>query len=159
MMASEYVFVLNREGSSYIPRCRTMVRLMRERGVDLPFYPILRIGYNTWDSLKGTDATFSLPGHLAAAFGQGEITAVEFSDSWRSVVDVQERVLEQIRGLSTTEDLIEFLSRHKGESACVRCDEYRTASAFIRDLSEHTGPMKDESIRLKELSYQLKQEV
>ncbi|MBP6963379.1 MAG: hypothetical protein KBC96_03125 [Armatimonadetes bacterium] len=159
MIAGEFVFVLNREGSSYIPRCRHMVGLMRERGVNLSFHPILRIGYNTWDSLKASDVTFNLPGHLAAAFGQGKITAAEFSDSWRSVVGFQEALLEEIGELSTTEELVEYLSRHRGESSCVRCEEYRQASAFIRDLSERTGPMKEESVRLKDLSHQLKQEV
>lgn len=159
MIASEFVFVLNREGSAYIPRCRRMVGLMRERGVSMLFHPILRIGYNTWDALEASDVTFNLPGHLAAAFGQGEITAAEFSDSWRSVVSFQEELLEAIKQLFTTEELLEYLSRHKGESSCARCAEYRDASDFVRNLSERTGPMKEESVRLKGLSHQMKEEV
>ncbi len=159
MMASEFVFVLNLEGSAYIPRCRTMVRLMKQSGIGLQFHPILRIGYSTWDALKTTEATFRLPGHLASAFGQGEITAVEFSDSWRSVADAQEKLLDTIRGFSTTEEFVAFLAGYKGESWSDRAQEYRRTSVLVRDLSEHTVPMKEESIRLKDLSYQLKQEV
>ena len=159
MMASEFVFILNLEGSAYIPRCRRMVELMKQSGTQLPFHPILRIGYNTWDALKTTDVTFNLPGHLAAAFGQGEITAVEFSDSWRSVVDSQEKLLDTIKRFSTTEEFVAFLAGYKGELWTDRSQEYRRTSALIRDLSRRTGPMKEESIRLKDLSYQLKQQV
>ncbi len=159
MMASEFVFVLNQEGSAYIPRCRTMVSAMKRSGVDRSFYPILRIGYNTWDALKSTDATFNLPGHLARAFGQGEITAVEFSDSWRDVVESQERLLDTIKGLSSTEEFVAFLAGYKGESWAHRSEEYRRTLTFIRNLSERTGPMKEESIRLKDLSYRLRQDV
>ena len=159
MMASEFVFVLNLEGSAYVPRCRRMVSLMKQSSIGLQFYPILRIGYSTWDALKTTDATFNLPGHLASAFGQGEITAVEFSDSWRSVVDAQERLLDTIKEFSTTEEFVAFLAGYKGESWTDRAQEYRRTSVLARDLSERTVPMKAESIRLKDLSYQLKQEV
>lgn len=159
MMASEFVFILNLEGSAYIPRCRKMVATMRRAGIRMPFNPILRIGYGTWDALKAADATFSLPGHLAAAFGQGEITAVEFADSWRAVVDAEERLLETIKGLATTEELVTFLAGCKGDSWAGRAQEYRRTQALIRDLSGRTGPMKEESVRLKDLSYQLKQEV
>lgn len=159
MMASEFVFILNLEGSAYIPRCRKMVSMMRSGGIELPFYPILRVGYVTWNALKASDATFNLPGHLAAAFGQGEITAVEFADSWEAVVAAEERVLDTIKGLSTTEELVGFLAGYKGESWTHRSQEYRRVSAFLRDLAERTGPMKEESVRLKDLSYQLKQDV
>lgn len=159
MMASEFVFILNLEGSAYIPRCRTMVAAMNRDGIDLSFHPILRIGYNTWNSLRASEATFNLPGHLAAAFGQGEITAVEFSDSWRSVVDAQERLLETIKDLSTTDELVDFLARHKGESWAERGSEYQRTSSFLRELSNKTEPMKEESIALKDLAYRIKQDV
>lgn len=159
MMASEFIFVLNRQASAYVGRCQRMAGLMKERGINLPFYPILRIGYNTWDSLNGSDATFRLSEHLAASFGQGEITAEEFAGSWKMVVRRQEELLKRVQDLSGTDDLLGFLVEQKGEPWGETKAEYGRAYAAIRSLSERTEPMKEESIRLRDLSRQMKQEV
>jgi hypothetical protein len=159
MMASEYIFVLNEEASAYVPRCERMAALMKERGLNLGFYPILRIDYHTWDSFSSCNATLNLPGHMAAAFGHGETTSTEFSHSWRDVVKEHAEILEKIAGISGTENLLAFLASREPELWDRRIATYREAGAQIKDLSDHTEPLKSESVYLRDLSYRLKQDV
>ena len=160
MIASEFIFVLNEQASAYVPRCEKMAALMKERGVSLPLYPILRIGYHTWDSLSACDATFRLPGHLGAAFGQGEITSKDFADSWRRTANKQGKLLDRISRLSAVaDDLLAFLAEQQTELWPGRIQAYMEAYATIRRLSERAEPMKAESIRLRDLSHRIKQKV
>ena len=159
MLTSEFIFVLHEQASAYVPRCERMAALMKERGVSLPFYPILRIDYQTWDSLAVCDATFRLPGHLAAAFRQGEITAKEFADSWRTTVAEQEELLARMVRLSSLDELLAFLAERQADPWPARIEAYVKAYAAIRKASERTEPLKEESIRLRDLSHQIKQEI
>ena len=159
MMASEFIFVLHEQASAYVPRCEKMAALMKERAVSLPFYPILRIGYHTWDALAACNATFRLPGHLAAAFRQGEITSREFADSWRVTVREQEELLDRIRGLSATDELLAFLAEQQGEPWPSRIEAHKKAYSTIRELSRRAEPLKAESVGLRDLSHRIKQEI
>ncbi len=159
MMASEYIFVLHEQASSYVPRCEKMAALMRDRGIDLPYYPIIRIDYHTWDSVSASDATFRLPGHLATAFRQSEITSTEFADSWQGVMRDQEALLGRIQRMTDIDLLLTFLAEQHGEPWPTRIQQYMAAYATVRRLSEQTEPMKDESVRLRDLSHQIKAEI
>ena len=159
MMATEFIFVLHEQASAYVPRCRNMAALMKGRGVSLPFYPILRINYHTWDCLSACDATFRLPGHLAAAFRQGEITSREFADSWQSTVREQEECLRRIAGISNLDELLAFLVEQQADPWRDRIEMHMQAYAAVLELSEKAKPLKDESIRLRDLSHQIKQEI
>ena len=159
MMTSEYIFVLNEEGSSYVPLCEKMAGLMREKGVEFDFYPILRIGYRTWDSLSACDAVFSLPGHLASVFRKGDITSLEFADSWQSAVRDASARLDRLARLTGTEELLFMLTEDQTDLWIERLAAYRNANAELRAFSERTEPMKIESVRLRDLSYQIKQDV
>ncbi|HET6456371.1 MAG TPA: hypothetical protein VFI02_18350 [Armatimonadota bacterium] len=159
MMAREFVFVLHEQASAYVPRCRKMAALMKERGVNLPFLPILRVNYHTWDCLSACDATFSLPGHLAAAFRQGEITSREFADSWQSTVREQEELLKRIAATTSLDELLAFLIEQQADPWRERIETHMNAYATVLDLSEKARPLKEESVRLRDLSHQIKQEV
>jgi hypothetical protein len=159
MMASEFIFVLHEQASSYVPSCEKMATLMRERGIDLPYYPILRIDYHTWDSVVACDATFRLPGHLAIAFRQSEITSTEFADLWRGVVRDQEQLLSKLQRMTDIDLLLTFLAEQHGEPWPARIQEYMAAYTIVRKLSGQTGPMKDESVRLRDLSHEIKAQV
>lgn len=159
MMASEFIFVLHEEASAYVPRCEKMAALMSERGATMPFNPILRIDCHTWDSLEACEATFNLPGHLGSAFRQGEITSREFADSWRNTVDEQEQLLNRIAELNGTEELLNFLAEYQSEPWPSRIEAYKAAYHIVREMSERTEPMKLESVQLRDLSHQIKQEV
>lgn len=159
MMASEYIFLLNEQGSSYVPYCEKMAALMKAGGIDASFFPILRIDYQTWDSLSANDVVFSLPGHLASAFRQGDITSREFTDSWHSAVTEQEALLQKLADLSDTEALLGMLAGEHESPWADRLREYRAANVTIREFSERTEPLKVESLRLRDLSYQMKQDI
>lgn len=159
MMASEFIFVLNEQASAYVPRCERLATLMRERGIHIKFNPILRIHYRTWDSLSACDATLRLPGHLASAFRQGEMTSREFADSWRTTVLEQEELLTRIARLSNLDELLMFLAEYQGEPWPGRIEQYMSAHSTIRRISAETEPLKQESVRLRDLSHQLKSEV
>lgn len=159
MIASEFVFVLNEQASAYVPRCKRMAGYLRERGLDLSFFPILRIGYQTWDSLSACNSTFRLPEHLAAAFGQTEITAQEFANSWRTTVAAQEEMLERISILTSLDDLLTFLADQQPGVWRARIEQYLAAIASVREIYDRAEPMKQESIRLRDLSHQIKAQV
>ena len=159
MMASEFIFILHEQASAYVPRCEKMAALMKERGVNLSFYPILRIDYHTWDSLDACDATFDLPSHLAAAFRQGEVTSKEFADTWSSIVREQEGLLARLAKTATLDDLLAFLAEQQRDPWPARIEAYMTAYATIREISERTEPMKAESIRLRDQGHQIKAEI
>lgn len=157
MIAGEFIFVLNEDGSAYVPRCERLAALMKEHGIDLNPYPILRIGYRTWDSLKSAGTTFHLPGHLAAAFGRSHITSYEFADSWLSIVREQEALLDTIKSLNGISQILDFLVERNTEGWKARRDEYTAAEKRIMEMSTLTDPMKSESIRLRDLSHTIKQ--
>lgn len=158
MIASEFIFVLNEEASAYVWRCEKMASLMKERGVSLPFHPILRLDYSAWDAVGVSKVTFRLPEHLAAAFGCEEISSEDFAKSWRDVVLAQKNLIRQIEIINTTEGLLNFLAEHIGEPWDKKLIEYRKAYSALRELSQNTEPLKKESVRLRDLSHQLKQE-
>lgn len=159
MMAGEFIFVLHEEASAYVPRCEKMASMMKERGLPAKFFPILRIDYHTWDSLSACNLTLQLPGHLASAIGQGEITSTEFADDWHSVADEQDNLLAQISGISSIDELLDFLAARQPETWKPRIAEYRSSIAAIRDLSARTEPLKIESVSLRDLSFSLKQSI
>lgn len=159
MMAGEFIFVLHEEASAYVPRCEKMASMMKERGLTANFYPILRIDYHTWDSLSACDVTLQLPGHLASAIGQGEITSTEFADTWQSVADEQNDLLKQVSGISGLDNLLDFLAVRQPETWNPRIIEYKSAITAIRDLSARTEPLKSESVALRDLTFGLKQAI
>ncbi|MDI6828885.1 MAG: hypothetical protein QME62_10415, partial [Armatimonadota bacterium] len=158
MIASEFIFVLNEEASAYVWRCEKMASLMKERGVTLPFYPILRVNYHAWDAVGASNVAFRLPEHLADAFGCEEISSDEFARSWRDVVRSQEDLLRRLEAINATDDLLCFLAERLGEPWQKKLSEYREAYSALKELSQRTEPLKKESIRLRDLSHQLKQQ-
>jgi hypothetical protein len=109
MLAQEFIFVFNEEGSLYVRRTRKMNDLLREQGVALDMRPILRIRYHTWDSLVAGAATLNLPDHLAEAFGRRTITAPEFGASWQQVVEEQRALCDRVALIRKPLDLLGFL--------------------------------------------------
>ncbi len=159
MIASEFIFVLNEQASAYVPRCETMAALMKDRGIELTYYPILRMDYHTWDSLRACDVTFEMPSHMAQAFHQGESTSIEIADSWEARVGEQTNLLTRLSQLSGVEEVLQFLAQSQGEPWPARMSAYLNADLVIRELSGRVEPLKAESVSLRDLSYQIKQEV
>lgn len=109
MLAQEFIFVFNEEGSMYVRRTRQMNDLLAAQGVALDMRPILRMRYTTWDAMNVGRTTLRLPEHLAATFGRSTITAPEFAAAWRQVVAEQRLLCEQIKTLKKPLELLAFL--------------------------------------------------
>jgi hypothetical protein len=109
MLAQEFIFVFNEEGSMYVRRTRQMNDMLAAQGVPLDMRPILRMRYHTWDALNVGKTTLRLPDHLAATFGRPTITAPEFAATWRQVVAEQRLLCERIKTLKKPLELFAFL--------------------------------------------------
>lgn len=129
MLAREFLFVFNEEGSEYVRLTRKMNDYLRRHGVQVTAHPILRMRYHTWDALADSCAQLDLPEHLAAAFGRRRVGAWELAANWRSVVDAQSRLLERIKCIRKPRELMAFLAESKGGEWAARLEEYNHAKA------------------------------
>jgi len=86
---------LPESGSKYTPACKAMVQLLRDNGIQIPEASILRIGLNCLDHLDlAKEFRLQIPSILQPFFGE-QITAVQFSQNWRSVCQRIQAVLEE----------------------------------------------------------------
>jgi hypothetical protein len=136
MLAQEYIFVFNEEGSAYVRRTRKMNDYLRQHGINLQIHPILRLHYQTWDSLEVGQATLSLPDHLAATFGQRQITTKDFSQSWQTVCGEQQQLLEAIKRITKPRDMLRFLAERQGGFWDDLLAQYEQAKATLVQLRE-----------------------
>jgi hypothetical protein len=109
MLAQEFLFVFNEEGSMYVWRTRKMNDLLARQGIALDMRPILRMRYETWDSLVVGRTSLRLPEHLATTFGQATITTPEFASHWRQVIAEQQKLCETMATLKQPRQLLAFL--------------------------------------------------
>lgn len=134
MLAREFLFVFNEEGSGYVTRTRHMNDLLRAGGVPLEMHPIVRLKYRTWDAMEAAGSTLALPDHLARAFGQREIPAADFAKRWREVVHEQEGALREMEALTRPRDLMAMLARSAGEEWPERLAAYESAKSRQKEL-------------------------
>jgi hypothetical protein len=147
MLAQEFIFVFNEEGSLYVRRTRRMNDLMTEAGLALDMRPILRLRYHTWDALEVGRSTLRPAEHLAATVGQQTITTPELAGAWRSVVHEQRALCRHLAGLRKPLDLLEFLRGNDPATAWdERIAEYQAASRELKSLRER-GARIQEQIR------------
>jgi len=111
MFAAESVFVLDEMGSVYVDRTRQLAQTLAANGIPLALRPILRLRYNTWDSLRGVDAEFRLRAHLADAFGTERITASDFAERWRDVTDRQKSLFDSLGKMTSSLDMMKLLGQ------------------------------------------------
>lgn len=136
MLAREFIFVFNEEGSGYVTRTRRMNDILRAAGVPVEAHPILRLRYRTWDALAEAGATLALPDHLAAAFGQRQIPSRDFAAGWQHVVMDQGYVLDVLKTLTRPRDLMTYLAEQEGGEWSDRVATWDEAKARQRALRE-----------------------
>jgi hypothetical protein len=136
MLAQEFIFVFNEEGSTYVSRTRQLNDALAAAGIPLDMRPILRMRYETWDALDAASATIRLPEHLASAFGRAQITGPEFAASWRTVVEEQKQLCSRSAHIKKPVELMEFLQEHDPlggwEAHLQRYQELKAALLVIR---------------------------
>ncbi len=111
MLAQEFIFVFNEEGSLYVRRTRQMNDMLAEKGIALDMRPILRMRYHTWDALCVGKSTLRPTEHLAAAFGQKTITTPEFAAHWKQVIQEQRQLCKDIAQVHKPLQLLQFLQK------------------------------------------------
>lgn len=132
MLAHEFVFVFNERGSPYLERTARMHHYLREAGIELPIYPLLRLQYPTWDALQAAECvSLRLPEHLACAFGEPVVCTDVFAKRWRAVVSEQQHLLERLRTTRSPRALMQLLAEREGDAWSVRLQEYDALHARL----------------------------
>lgn len=158
MLAQEFIFVFNEEGSLYVRRTRHMNDMLAARGIPLDMRPILRMRYHTWDALVVGKSTLHPTPHLAATFGQPTITTPEFAAHWKQVVQEQRRLCEQVAQIRKPPELLQFLqAQGGGEDWEEQSRAYAQAKQLLCDHREHAEAIQRQVDALYATRKQLKQ--
>jgi hypothetical protein len=158
MISSEFIFALNEEGSHYVAQTRTMVRELDRAGIRLELHPALRQKLDVWSALGRCEGDIVLPRHLAAAFGTDCLPFAEFGQSWRSVVQHQQRILRTMRSLTSPEDLMDFLGHEQHKGWLDRVCDYVKAHSLLLKVRSRAEMLRHRAITCRERARQLKRE-
>jgi len=159
MFTSEFVFVLNEEGSTYVRRTREMARQMANAGIPVQLHPVLRLRYDTWSSLKNVEVDFRLPEHLAAAFGAKSVSAKEFAGRWKRVVKEQEGLLKSLKRIRSPQGLMELLSHEEHPQWLKKLDAYVKAHRELLSIQKSVDQSKHRADALRQEERSLKADV
>ena len=133
MLAREFVFVFNERGSPYLALTARFHQHLQAAGVPLRINPILRLRYPTWDVLGAVGrVALRLPEHLAQAFGEPTLRVDAFARRWRTVVEEQRALLEQLASLRSPRALMRLLAERESEAWQARLEEYNALRAHLR---------------------------
>ena len=158
MLAQEFIFVFNEEGSLYVRRTRQMNDMLAAQGVSLDMRPILRMRYHTWDALSVGKSTLRPTEHLAAAFGQATIATPEFAAQWAGVVNEQRALCERIGQIRKPLEMLAFLQAQDTVEPwddCIRA--YREARQVLYRVREETHALHAQTQDLYNAARQLAQ--
>lgn len=169
MIRREFILVFNERGSSYYHYTLKMENLLRENGIELKLYPILRLKYHTWDNLDSIDADLTLPEYMKWAFYKDKIQTEEFSKIWRDVVKRQNSFIEEMSSIRKPRSVMRLLRELNGDEWKEKLSLYNTLKEEIiarrkdiearwekiRELKTKLNEIKDYKMR-KELSYEIK---
>lgn len=158
MLGAEFVVVLNETASQYVWRTERMTALLRDQGIQLPLFPILRLVYPTWDTIRETGVEICLPEHLAQAFGKETVSSAEFAGRWRQVCAEQESILEKMKRLSGPVELLSFLAERDSSTWSPLLEEYLAQKNVLLSACERIDRLKRQTqdlySRLRELKQQ-----
>lgn len=119
MLASEFIFVFNEEGSAYVTRTRRMNDFLQSYGVRVAVHPVLRLLYRTWDSAAGVATEVRLPEPMRGPFAASSMSMDRFGRVWRQVVEDQQRLLDSLAAVRSPRRLLEmFCERSPGLWRC-----------------------------------------
>lgn len=151
MLAGEFIFVFNEEGSGYVKRTRTMNDRLTEHGVPMAVHPILRMHYQTWDAARDVSTEVTIPRPMSRAFGAQSLPLGEFASRWRQVTADQEALLETLAGIRSPRRLLSFLRQRCPGRWSDRVRRYSELTEAIlgivgstRDLERQTEALYEE---------------
>ncbi|MCE5276949.1 MAG: hypothetical protein ABFD92_10270 [Planctomycetaceae bacterium] len=89
---------LPHQGSLYMPAAHLLMRKLRADGLyDRPLAPVMRVRLRLLDRIGGLNQPLHLPPHMAAAFGEDEISCRQFAQGYGPLADEARRRLESFK--------------------------------------------------------------
>ncbi len=145
MIAAEHLVVFHETASGYTSATQAMNAHLAKHDLPQTLYPVVRLTYPTWDALASApaEASFRLPAHLAATFGDETIPARDFARRWREVAAACRQLLRESRDLSGPRQLLSFLEGKYDLCWCERRDEYDQALGTLKEIGAHSGTLRD----------------
>jgi len=150
MLAREFIFVFNEEGSAYVRRTRMMNDALKASGLLDGIHPILRLHYQTWDSAQGVGTQVALPEPMREPFGASSMTMDRLSQSWRQVVAEQERLLATLADIRSPRGMLEFLCRENPGMWRCACRRHAELTDQIMKLAQEREALMAEAYSLHE---------
>jgi len=144
MLSAEFIFVFHEKASAYTSRTQRMNALIRECGVELPLFPMLRLKYSAWDALGEVEARFHLPPHLSKAFGTKTISAREFAGRWPEIEANGVQTRELLRLARSPRALMRVLANLRGNEWSEREGEYVVALEAAKAVRAQSLPLAGE---------------
>jgi hypothetical protein len=132
MLGSEFSFAFHEGASAYVSASRKLHQILNHQ-----VHPILRIRYNTWDSLANVCEWLKLPTPFQSAFGSEEICAPSFAARWSEVVTEQTELLAKLGTLRKPMDLVAYIDQEKGGAWKTQANEYVALQAELASLQKN----------------------
>jgi len=117
MVAREWTMLLHEGASAYMGLVHGLTRRLREQGMSLELYPLLRLKCETWDALGAADTAFELPAHLARFFGRGRVSSAELAAGWRQAVRRAEELVADLTAARTPREVLRVLAARGADVA------------------------------------------
>lgn len=145
MLATEFIFVMNERGSSYLNRTKQLHAELAKAGIEWPLHPLLRLRQATWDTVGADCIWLKLPEHLAESFGQTEICSPSFAGRWRAVVQDQTELMQTLKRMTRLRDLICELELRVGGSWVLLRQEYDRLQSELQGMQAQTERARNET--------------
>jgi hypothetical protein len=129
MLGREFSFVFHEGASSYVKLSKKL-----HQALGIHVHPILRLRYETWQSLSVGCSWIRLPEPLRRPFGSDELCAPSVAGRWREVGADQVELLRQLGTIRRPIDLIEFLDSHRRGAWKQLAKEYRELHRGLLEL-------------------------
>ncbi len=145
MLAQEFIFVFNEEGSMYVTRTEAMNHRLREAGIALTMHPILRLKYRTWDALAEAGTGLQPAEHLAQTFRRNSLPASEFSERWKAVLEEQRTRLDTLKTLAKPREMLAYLQEHDPQADWnALAEAYHGAQHTLKALRDTAAALQRE---------------
>ncbi len=143
MLGREFVFAFHEGASSYVKASREL-----HKALDFKINPILRIRYQLWDSLEGSQGWFKLPEPLHFAFGSEDVCFPSFAARWRAVGAEQKERLARLGTLKKPVDLVQYLEKLVGGAWSTQAQEYVVLQRQLSVLSREVEDLNEKRHRI-----------
>ncbi len=143
MLAQEFFFLFSEEGSMYVHRTRMMNDILTANGIKLDMRPIIRLRYQTWDSLEVASSSIQLPEHLASVFSQKVIPSSEFSTRWKEIIQNQKSLCDDVKAIRKPRELLHYFgNKYPQDEWSELLAEYNTLLNRITQIQTEAGEVK-----------------